>query len=125
MSALDGKLQSAQLEGFRSLKMIPLVIRWAAGTPSVVSNISNEEVTLTDVGTGDLTITLASAGLAPLIVPSIGIVVADANTLSLEANLDGAPTSSVIRIVVNSGADGATETDPVELHLLILKMVAG
>ena len=125
MSGLDGKLQSANLEGFRTVKVIPLVIRYAAGAPSVVQNVTNEDVALTDVGAGDLTITLASAGLAPLVVPGIGIVVADANTLSLEANLDGAPTSSVVRIVVNSGADGATETDPVELHVVIYKLVAG
>lgn len=125
MSGLDGKLQSGSLEGFRTIKMIPLVIRYAAGAPSVVQNVTNEEVTLTDVGTGDLTITLASAGLAPLVVPGIGIVPTDANALSLEANLDSAPTSSVVRIVVNSGADGATETDPVELHVVIFKLVAG
>lgn len=124
MAGLDGKMLSGSLEGARALQHIPLVVRWTAGTPSVVSNPCNELVTLTDVGTGDLTITLTNAGLAPLIVPSIGIVVADANALSLEANMDGAPTSSVIRLVVNSGADGATETDPVELHLLIIKMVA-
>jgi hypothetical protein len=125
MSLTDGKLQSASLEGFRALKMIPLVIRWTAGAPAVVQNPSNEELTLTDVGAGDLTITLASAGLAPLVVPGISIVVADANTLSLEVNLDGAPTSSVVRLVINSGADGATETDPVDIHLVVYKLVAG
>lgn len=123
--SLDSKLQSAQLEGFRAPKLIPLVIRWAAGTPSVVSNPSNEEVTLTDVGAGDLTITLASAGLAPLHVMGMAVLPTDANTLGLVANLDAAPTSSVVRVVINSGADGATETDPVDLHITLLKVVAG
>lgn len=120
MSGLDGKLISGQLEGFRMMKLIPLVIRYTAGAPAIVQNIANESITLTDVGTGDLTLTLASAGVAPLMA-WVEVVPTDANTLGLLANLDSAPTSSVVRIVVNSGADGATETDPVDLHVLILK----
>lgn len=122
MAGLDGKLISGTHEGFRTHKLIPLVIRYAAGTPSVVANPTNEAVTLTDVGTGDLTITLASAAESPLMA-WVEVVPTDANTLGLLANLDSAPTSSVIRIVVNSGADGATETDPVDLHVLILKQI--
>lgn len=124
MSGLDGKMLSGNHEGFRAIKLIPLVIRYAAGAPSVVQNPTNEEVALTDVGTGDLTITLASAGIAPCMA-WVEVLPADANTLGLLANLDAAPTSSVIRIVVNSGADGATETDPVDLHVLIVKFVNG
>lgn len=123
MSGLDGKLVSGALEGYRTQKLIPLVIRYAAGAPSVVANPTNESVTLTDVGTGDLTITLASAAECPLMA-WVEVVPTDANTLGLLANLDSAPTSSVVRIVVNSGADGATETDPVDLHVLILKQIA-
>lgn len=123
--SLEGKLQSAQLEGFRCQKLIPLVIRWAAGAPSVVSNPTNESLTLTDVGTGDLTITLASAALAPLHVVGLVVLPTDANTLGLIANIDAAPTSSVVRVVINSGADGATETDPVDVHITLLKLVEG
>jgi hypothetical protein len=123
MAGLDGKLVSSSLEGYRGFKLIPLIVRYAAGTPSVVSNPTNEDIALTDVGTGDLTITLSSAGLAPLMA-WVEVVPTDANALGLLANLDSAPTSSVVRIVVNSGADGATETDPVDLHVLILKQVA-
>jgi len=122
MAGLDGKVFSGQLEGYRSMQLIPLVIRYAAGSPSVVYNPANESVSLTDVGAGDLTITLASAAEAPLMA-WVEVVPSDANTLGLLANLDSAPTSSVVRIVVNSGADGATETDPVDLHVLILKHV--
>lgn len=107
----------------RVVKYIPLNIVWSAGTPSVRWNPENEAVTLTDNGAGDLTITLATASLAPLIVCGHMLEVADANTLSLECNLDGAPTSSVVKIVINSGADGATETDPVSLSVLIAKLV--
>lgn len=107
----------------RVVKYIPLEIVWTAGAPSVRWNPENEAVTLTDNGAGDLTITLASASLTPLKILGHCIEVADANTLSLEMNIDGAPTTTVLKVVINSGADGATETDPVALSLLIAKLV--
>lgn len=125
MAGLDGKLQSGQLEGYRTVKVIPLVIRYATGTPSIVQNPTNEDIALTDTGTGDVKLTLSSAGVAPLIVPGISVLPAAAGTLGLLPNLKTAPTSSVIEILVNSGADGATETDPVDLHVLIIKQIAG
>lgn len=118
----NNKLQSEGME-YRVMKYIPLKVTWTAGTPAVSFNPENEVVTLTDNGAGDLTITLATAAIAPLMVLGHCVEVADANTLSLEMNIDGAPTRSVLKLVINSGADGATETDPVAVHLLIGKMV--
>jgi len=105
------------------LKEVPLKITWTAGTPAVSFNPENEAVALTDNGAGDLTITLTNASLVPIFVKGLVIEVADANTLSLEANIDGAPTTTVLKLVVNSGADGATETDPVAIHLVLLKLI--
>ena len=105
------------------LMQVPLSITWTAGTPAVSWNPENEAVALTDNGAGDVTLTFASASLVPLKLVGMVIEVADANTLSLEANIDGAPTASVLKIVINSGADGATETDPVALHLMVIKVV--
>lgn len=122
--SLDGKLQSAVLEGFRAPKLIPIVIRYAAGAPSVLLNPLNEDIALTDNGTGDVSITLASASLLPLLV-QVSVRPTDPATLGLLANLSGAPTTTVVRIVVNSGADGATETDPVDLHVWLWKQVVG
>lgn len=122
---MNNKIQ-AEGNQFRVMKFIPLQVTWAAGTPSVTWNPENEAVTLTDVGTGDLTITLTDASLIPLkLVGAPAIQVADANTLSLEANIDGAPTTTAVRIVINSGADGATETDPVAIDLTLIKLVVG
>jgi hypothetical protein len=118
----NNKLQTESNQ-YRVLKLIPLQVSWSAGTPSVAWNPENEDVTLTDNGAGDLTITLAEASLVPLKVLGHMIEVADANTLSLEMNIDGAPTTTVLKVVVNSGADGATETDPVSVTLLIGKTV--
>lgn len=115
-----------QAEGkqFRVMKFIPLQVIWTAGTPSVSWNPENEAIALTDNGAGDVTITLTNASLVPLkLVGSPAMQVADANTLSLEANVDGAPTTSVIKLVINSGADGATETDPVAMDLCLIKVV--
>jgi hypothetical protein len=115
-----------QLEGqsFRGIKRIPLEIAWAAGTPSIAWNPENEDISLTDNGAGDVTVTFANASLAPLKLLGHSIQVADANTLSLEANIDGAPSTTVLKMVINSGADGATETDAVSLFLDIAKTVA-
>lgn len=122
-SANIGNIGSGQHEDLRGLRLIPLVIRYSAGAPSVVQNPTGEAVTLTDTGTGDCKITLGTAGLAPLFC-YVEVLPTAAGTLGLLANLKTAPTSSVIEILVNSGADGATETDPVDLHVLIVKQVA-
>jgi len=105
------------------LKFVPMRIIWTAGAPSVAWNPENEAVTLTDNGAGDLTITFSTASLIPLKLLGYGIEVADANTLSLEMNIDGAATTTAMKLVFNSGADGATETDPVGVDLLIAKWV--
>lgn len=123
MQQLDGKLISGSLEGHKALKLVPLEITWSAGTPSVTWNPTNEAVALTDNGAGDLTVTLTSASLVPLKLIGYSIQVADANTLSLEMNIDGAPTTTVIKLVYNSGADGATETDPVASVLTLAKVI--
>lgn len=103
------------------LKLIPLSIAWSAGTPSIAWNPENEDISLTDNGAGDVTLTFANASLVPLKLLGSSIQVADANILSLEMNVDGAPTKTVMKLVINSGADGATETDPVQIDLLIAK----
>lgn len=118
----NNKIQGESLQN-KVLKLIPMRIVWSAGTPSVAWNPENESVALTDNGDGDLTITFASASLVPIKLLGYGIEVADANTLSLEMNIDGAATTTVIKLVFNSGADGATETDPVGCDLLFGKFV--
>lgn len=116
-----GQMQSAQLEGNKVLKWIPLVVRYSAGAPSIVQNPVNEAVTLTDTGTGVLGVTLTVAGAAPLFVQALARP-ADPTTLGMEINLNGAATSSAFSLVCNSGADGATETDAVDIHILICKL---
>lgn len=118
----NSRMQNESLN-HKVVKLIPLTIAWSAGTPSVAWNPENEAITLTDNGTGDITITFTDASLVPLKPLGHMVEVADANTLSLEANVDGAPTTTAVKIVINSGADGATETDPVALHLMIAKLV--
>jgi hypothetical protein len=120
MAGLHMQMETMQ---HKVVKRIPLRIKWTAGTPSVAWNPENEAVSLTDNGTGDLTITLADASLVPLMVMGPCIEVADANTLSLEVNMDGPATTTAVKLVFNSGADGATETDPVACTFEILKYV--
>jgi hypothetical protein len=119
--SLTGKLTSAGLQGSGEIKLIPLVIRYAAGTPSVLQNPTGEAVALTDNGTGDVTITLSDAAAAPLIVGGLAVRPSAPGTLGLNANVSGACTTTAVRIVVNSDADGTTETDPVDVHVLLVK----
>lgn len=119
---LKGKQESGAYEGFRIPRLIPLVIRYAAGVPSIAQNPTNEPITLTDTGTGDVRLTFANAAVAPMIVAGLAVLPAAAGTLGLLPNLKAAPSATVIDILVNSGADGATETDPVDLHLMVWKL---
>jgi hypothetical protein len=121
---LDGKLQSQPLPGFQVLQFIPIVVRYSAGVPSILLNPCNEDISLTDTGTGQLTVVLNSPALAPVIVQCL-VRSTDPDTLGLNANLKGATTASGFEIVVNSDADGVTETDPVDLHILIMKQAKG
>jgi hypothetical protein len=105
-----------QSEEFRGLRLIPLVVRWAAGTPSIVSNPLNEAITVGDTGTGDVLLTLAEASLAPIIVGSvIGLGV---NQYALKA----APTSTVVALLTE--LDDGTAADPVDLHIVLYKTIA-
>lgn len=120
-----GQLAAQQLDGFRNFKLIPLVVAWSGGTPSVVQNPTNEVVSLTDNGTGDLSITLSSAGVAPLIAVGCGLQDSDtaANILQIKS-----ASSSVLRIIVFQGDDASANTssapvDPTRVHLLIMKQV--
>lgn len=117
-------LFSQQLEGHKVLKLVPLVIRYAAGVPSIVSNPTGASVTVADTGTGNPTLTFANAAIAPMMA-WVEVLPAAAGTLGLVANLNAAPTTTVVDILVNSGADGATETDPVDLHVLVIRMEIG
>ena len=108
---------------FRKIQWIPLVIRYAAGVPSVQQNFEGEPVVLADVGTGEVTITLSSASLAPLFVNAT-VRSSAPNTAGANANTKGATTLTAVTLVVNADTDGATETDPVDVHVLIGKFVS-
>lgn len=111
---MSNKLESATKE-FRGLKLIPIVVRYTAGTPAIVQNPMNEQITLGDTGTGDLKLTLADASVAPLIVPSLLALGTN------EAQLKDAPTVSEIDILTE--LDDGTGTDATDIHILIVKTV--
>jgi hypothetical protein len=122
--SLKGKLQSQPYDGFRGLQLIPLVIRYAGGTPSIVHNPANEAIALTDTGTGDVKLVLASASVAPLFA-FVEALPANAGAAGVIPNLKTAPTRDTVEILVNAATDGTTETDPVDLHVLLIKTVEG
>ena len=112
---MSNKLQSATKE-FRGLLAIPLVIRYAAGTPSIVQNPLNEQITVGDTGTGDILLTLASESLAPIIVG--GVIGLGVNQVALKA----ATTVSTVAILTD--LDDGTATDATDLHVVLYKTVA-
>jgi len=120
--SLPGTLKAQALQGIRDLKIIPLVIRYAAGLPTIAQNPTNEQIALTDLGVGSVRLLLADASLAPLMVQATALPTA-AGTLELIVNLATAPTTTQFDLLVKSGADGATSVDPVDLHILIVKHV--
>lgn len=125
MKDMDGKQLSGTYEGFRNTQFIPLVIRYATGAPAILLNPSNEDITLTDNGAGDVTLTLANASLCPLIVGGLAVRATAPGTLGNNVDISGATTTTAVRLLVNSDADGATETDPVDIHMLLIKVVQG
>jgi hypothetical protein len=122
---MKGDLQSSSLEGLRVLKLVPLVIRYAAGVPSIVSNPLNESATVTDTGTGDVLITLAEASLAPIHVAGLAVLASAPATLGNIVHLKSAPTTTAVALLVQDASDGATEVDPVDIHVTLIKMIAG
>lgn len=122
--SINGILQSGGLEGFRGIKVIPLVIRYAAGTPSIVQNPTNEDIALTDTGTGDVLLTLANASLAPLIAVA-SVRPTAALTLGNTIGIKGAPTTTTVAFVTQDASDGATEVDAVDIDVILVKTVQG
>lgn len=113
--AANNQIQSPSQQ-FRGLAVIPLVIRWAAGTPSIVSNPMNEVITVGDTGTGDVLLTLASASLAPIVVG--GVIGLGVNQVALKA----ATTTTTVAILTD--LDDGTATDPTDLHVILYKTIA-
>jgi len=105
-----------QTKQFRGLLIIPLVIRWAAGVPGIVSNPLNEAITVADTGTGDVLLTLADASLAPIIVG--GVIGLGVNQVALKA----ATTVSTVAILTD--LDNGTAADPTDLHVILYKTIA-
>lgn len=105
------------------LKRIPVEITWTTGTPAISWNPENESIVLTDTGTGDVLLTFANASLVPLKLMGHSVRSTAAGTLGLNLNQKGAATTTAISVLINSDADGTTETDPVSVCLDIVKMV--
>lgn len=125
MGALDGKMQSGSLEGHKTLKLIPLVIRWTAGVPAILQNPTNESITVGDTGTGDVLLTLAEASLAPLIVVGSAVRASAPGTLGNFVHLKSAASTTAVALYITQSDDGATEVDPVDVHVCLAKMIAG
>lgn len=126
---MSNKLQSATKE-FRGLLAIPLVIRWTTGTPAIVANPMNEAITLTDVGTGDVLLTLTNASLAPLIVGGSAVLGGTASAKLGSLNLKAAPTATAVALVYKETTVTAPDNvavaaaDPVDVHVILYKTIA-
>lgn len=113
--AAIGSLADKLGYAYRNLQCIPLRIDWSAGAPSVALNPANASITLTDNGTGDVTVTLGDAGEAPIM--AVGTVV---NATTCYAAIAAAATSSAVQVQIKT--DAGVATDPTSLMLVIFKL---
>lgn len=95
-------------------RMIACQIAWSAGVPSLVNG--SNEVSLTDNGVGDVTLTFAKAfARVPVAVASPVAAAGDAIVC-----LQGQPSATACRFVVFDGTDGTTAKDNIPLNVMIL-----
>ncbi len=100
----------------RAPRVIALQIAWSAGVPSIVSGLGSTDATLTDEGTGDVTITFAKAfARAPIVVASPIAASGDAIV-----TLDAQPGVASCRLNVWDGTDGTTAKDNIPLNVIIV-----
>ena len=95
-------------------RMIAVQIAWSGGVPSLINGAN--EVSLTDNGTGDVTITFAK--------PFARVPVVNANVVAAAGDaivcLQAQPTASACRLVVFDATDGTTAKDNIPLNVQII-----
>lgn len=105
-------VQSSQ----RGVELIALQLAWSAGTPSLLAGASASQVTITDNGTGDVSVTLVNPALRVGVAVATPVASAGDAIVCLQAQ----PTASVARFVVFDGTDGTTAKDNIPLNIMIV-----
>ena len=100
----------------RNPRMIAVQLAWSGGTPSVVSGLGSTDVTVTDNGTGDVTLTFAKAFARAPIVTASPVAAAGDAIVCLQAQ----PSVSAVRLVVFDGTDGTTAKDNIPLNVIVV-----
>lgn len=100
----------------RGPRLIAVQLAWSGGVPSVVSGLGGTDVTVTDNGVGDVTLTFAKAFARAPIVCALPLAAAGDAIVSLQAQ----PSATAVRLLVWDGTDGTTAKDNIPLNVIIV-----
>lgn len=100
----------------RRPRMIAVQLAWSGGVPSVVSGLGSTDVTVTDNGTGDVTLTFVQPFKRAPIVTASPVAAAGDAIVCLQAQ----PSATAVRLVVFDGTDGTTAKDNIPLNVHIV-----
>lgn len=100
----------------RNPRIIAVQLAWSGGVPSVVSGLGGSDVTVTDNGTGDVTLTWVKPfRRAPIVVATPMSATGDA-IVTLQAQ----PSVTACRLLVWDGTDGTTAKDNIPLNVHVI-----
>ncbi len=99
----------------RAPRIIAAQIAWSGGVPSIVSGLGSTELTVTDNGVGDVTLTFVQPFRRAAMVQATPV----SATGDAIVTLQGQPTASACRLLVWDGTDGTTAKDNIPLNVLI------
>jgi len=100
----------------RGPRVVACQIAWSGGVPSLVSGLGSTDVTLTDNGVGDVTLTLAKPFARAAMATALPLSATGDAIVTLQAQ----PTASVVRLLVWDGTDGTTAKDNIPLNVIIV-----
>lgn len=97
-------------------RMINVQLAWSGGVPSVVSGLGSTDVTVTDNGVGDVTLTFVQPFKRAPFVTAMPVSATGDAIVSLQAQ----PTVTACRLLVWDGTDGTTAKDNIPLNVRIV-----
>lgn len=100
----------------RNPRIIAVQLAWSGGVPSVVSGLGSTDVTVTDNGVGDVTLTFAKAFARAPIVTAMPMSATGDAIVTLQAQ----PSATACRLLVWDGTDGTTAKDNIPLNVHVI-----
>lgn len=96
--------------------MMACQVAWAGGVPSIVSGLGSTDFTVTDNGTGDVTLTFVAPFKRAPIVVAMPLAAAGDAIVTLQAQ----PSATAVRLLVWDATDGTTAKDNIPLNVMVI-----